>query len=365
MAPAFSSIRGAATFALLLALIIALPALMGETGWLSRRDVYPAIPWKYGPFLWIQQQIFDKKTDVDVAFMGSSHIWNAIDTPLVQKYFSQRLGRPAEVITLGWPWNGFDAAYIIGRDLLEHRHVHTLVIDDEGFDATPHYHSSRWFRMGDNTEALAGLPLDSKLALYGGAVLGMPRQLLNLARPNLLDDPFKAQGTFWDTYYHAPNVAQNLGALRARLGWNVSPNFIAFKPQGDATPADTVVYSAATRNRFSATGPATSAYQLHFMRKLATLCAERGTHLVFLVTPHIEPANDTRISVRELFPELLGVPSDLIGLPQARFFAGIPPADRVKLFYEGAHANQNGQTYFTQLITPKLFDLYAQSLEHN
>lgn len=365
MTPAFSSTRGAVTFALLLAIIIALPALMGETGWLNRRDVYPAIPWKYGPFLWIQQQIFDKKTDVDVAFIGSSHIWNAIDTPLVQKYFSSRLGRPADVITLAWPWNGFDAAYIIGRDLLVHRHVHMLVIDDEGPDPIPHYHSSRWFRMGDNTEALAGLPFDSKLALYGGAVLGMPRQLVNFIRPNLVDDPYKAEGTFWDTYYHAPNVAQNLGALRARLGWDVTPNFVPFEPHNDTTPADALILSANTRDHFKAMGPATSAYQLHFMNKLAMLCKERDTHLVFLVTPRIEHPEDTSIEVRELFPELLGTPADLIGIPQARFFAGMPEADRTKLFYEGAHANQNGQTYFSNLIAPRLFDLYARSAKHN
>jgi len=365
MTPAFSSTRGAITFAILMAFIVALPALMAETGWLDRRDVYPAIPWKYGPFLWIQRQIFDKTTDVDVAFIGSSHIWNAIDTPQVEKYFSERLGHPADVITLGWPWNGFDATYIIGRDLLQHRRVHTLVIDDEGFDSTPHNHSSRWFRIGDNTEALADLPLDSKIALYGGAVLGMPRLLVSLVRPDLLDDPFKARDTFWDNYYRAPNVAANLGALRARIGWGVTPDFVPYKPQKHAMPADVVLYSAATRNEFNVIGPRSSPYQLHFMRKLALLCKEHGTRLVFLVTPRVDIPDQSTVPVRELFPEVVGAPADLIGVPQGRLFAGMPLAERLKLFYESAHVNENGQTYFTHLIEPMLFNLYARSFEYN
>lgn len=365
MAPAFSSRRGAALFAILLAFIIALPELVAKTGWLDRREIYPAIPWKYGPFLWIQQQIFDTHTDIDVAFMGSSHIWNAIDTPFMQKYFSERLGRPADVITLGWPWSGFDATYIIGRDLLEHRRVHTLVIDDEGFDSTPHNHSSRWFRIGDNTEALSGLPLDSKLALYGGAVLGMPRQLVSFLRADRRDDPYQTHDTFWDTYYHAPNVAQNRGALIARLGWGVTPDFVPYTPQHGATPTDVLLYSAATSHRFNIIGPPSSSYQLHFMRLLAQLCKEHGTRLVFLATPRVDVPDQSRVPVREAFPKVVGAPAYLIGIPQSTLFAGMNLEERLNLFYEAAHVNQNGQTYFTRLIAPTLYDIYAQSADHN
>jgi hypothetical protein len=42
---------------------------------------------------------------------------------------------------------------------------------------------SRWFRIGEDSEALAGLPWIAQARLYGGAVLGMPRQLLSLAAP--------------------------------------------------------------------------------------------------------------------------------------------------------------------------------------
>ena len=180
----------AVTFALLVAVLMALPALMARTGRLDRRDVYPAIPVKSGPFSWIQQEIFTRTGDVDIAFLGSSHIWVAINTPYVQKKLSEQLGREAEVFTLGWPWAGFDALYVIGRDLLDHRRVRTLVIYDEYVpgDIT-HVACSRWFRIGENTEMLDGLSWRAKASYYGSAVLGMPRSLLSLLRPNLLEDP--------------------------------------------------------------------------------------------------------------------------------------------------------------------------------
>src|SRR3954453_8385081 len=125
MKPAFSSPRQASAFALLLASLLAMPAVMARTGRLHRRDVYPTIAWKYGPFPWIQQKIFAETRDADMVFLGSSHLWNAINTPYVQARLSERLGREAEVFSLGWPWAGFDAAYVIARDLLDHRRVHT------------------------------------------------------------------------------------------------------------------------------------------------------------------------------------------------------------------------------------------------
>ena len=361
MLPAFSSRFGAVALAVLLAFSLALPALMAASGLLKRRDVYPAIAWKHGPFLWIQQKIFDDPSDVDIAFVGSSHIWNAIDTPYVQKELSLRLGRKAEVFTLGWPWGGFDAVYIIAHDLLDHRRVHTIVITDEGSGEMPHYQSSRWFRFGENSEALQGLPLTSQAKLYGGAVLGAPRQLLSLVRPNLPDDPIQARNTFWDTYYHAPNVAANLGALRARLAYGATSDFAPFNPRGSVTPEDALAYSTQTKEHFRFGGPETSPYPLHFVRKLAELCRARGTRLVILQTPYFPDRAQPAIPVRERWNEILGSSVVVAGVAPATLFGGIPDADIAKLFYEDWHLNQNGQALFTPVITPLLLKLYADA----
>lgn len=359
MPPAFSSPRQTAAFALLLAVLLALPALVAEAGWFHRRDVYPAIPLNYAPSPWIQQKIFDETGDVDMVFLGSSHIWHGIDTPYVQRRLTGRLGREATVFTLGWPWPGFDALYIIGRDLLDRRHVHTLVIYDDGGVDTPHLYSSRWFRAGEDSDALAGLSWLAKSRLYSGAVLSMPRQLLSLIRPNLAEDPLRTPPNFWTTYYRAPNLAEHLGSVRARLAYGVSPDFIPFQPHGDAKPADVVVYSAQTRDQFEfSSGPA-HPYQLHFLRKLAQLCEERGTQLVVLKMPFLnEKGARIPIAPPEMKPGMLGAPVEMVGIPPEKLFAGIAAGDVPKFFYDGSHLNENGQDLFTPLITPALIKLY-------
>jgi hypothetical protein len=363
MTPAFSSSRQAAAFALLLALLLALPALVAPTGWLKRRDVYPSIPSKYGPFSWIQQQIFTETNAVDIAFLGSSLIWSGVNTPFVQRRLSEQLRREAEVFTLGWPWPGYDPLYFIARDLLDQRRVRMLVIYDEyrGSDM-PHLHSSRWFRLGENSEALDGLPWPAQAGLYGGAVLGMPRHLLSLVRSNLLEDPAHSGANIWNTFYRAPNVAEHRGALCARIGFDYLQNFTPYQPLLVATPGDVVVYSADTRGAFTFTGPRTPPYQSHFARKLAQLCRERGTRLVVLHLPELRECDQAAIPEREPWPEVWSAPVDLVGIPGAKLFAGIPVTDLKKFYYDPRHLNQNGQEMFTRLLTPVLLKLYATSL---
>jgi hypothetical protein len=362
MRPAFSSPRQAAAFVLLVVAVLAAPALLARTGWLDRGNVYPAIAWNYGPFPWIQQKIFAETGDADMVFLGSSHLWVAINTPYVQQKLSEELGRQAEVFTLGWPWPGFDAAYVIARDLLDHRRVHTLVIYDEdpGRNA-PHTNSSRWFRIGEQSEALAGLPWMSRATLYGVAVLGTPRQLLSLVRPNLVEDPASGRPNCWTTRYRAPDLARERGALKARLGFDYNPDYVPFPARSEATPADAVVYSANTRAAFRFTGPALEPYHLHFARKLARLCQERGTRLVILHPPVLNERGQTVVPERQKWPEVLGVPVDVVGIPPAKLFAGISDADLPRLFYDDVHLNQSGQEMFTPLITPVLVQLHETS----
>jgi hypothetical protein len=363
LSPAFSSPRAALGFGLTLAFVIALPALVGETGCLRRRDVYPAISWTYGPFPWIQQKIFSEKSDVDIAFAGSSHIWNGIDTPYVQRALSAQLGQRAEVFTIAWPWPGFDALYFIAKDLLDHRRVRVLVINDEGGsdNEIPQQHASRWFRMGENSEALAGLSFTSQAKLYGGAVLGMPRQLLSMVRPNIVDDPLLARDTYWDNYYQAPNIAANLGSLRARISYGVSKDFTPFHPRSLAEPTDVMNYSPGKPGPFRFTGPRTLAYNLHFAQKLARLCAERGTHLVVLQMPYFPDRRQKAILVRENWPRVLGAPAEIVGVSPAKLFEGLSDANVQKFFFEDWHLNENGQEFFTPVIAPALLEIYAST----
>ena len=364
MRPAFTTTRSALAFALLLTGLMTLPAFVAHTGWLKRNEVYPAIPWKCGPFIWAQQKIFSETNDVDIAFVGSSLIWGDINPTYVQKELSLRLGHEAEVFTLGWPWPGFDAVYIVARDLLEHRRVRMLVIYDEAHGNTtspdvPHIQSARWFRIGENDEALSGLTWSAKLSLYGSALLGMPRSLLSLLRPNLTESAASHRTNVWDTPYHAESFAAQLGGMRAHLAFNNSPNFKPFHPTPIATPADAVIYSDATRDLFRFTGPVTPPFRSHFLHKLAALCETHGTQLVIFHPPGFGERTREKILEREVWPDVLGTNVWLVGIPGAKLFAGISAEDMKKLYYNKGHLNANGQDFFTPLITPALLEIYA------
>lgn len=359
MRPAFTSNRHAAGFSLLLAVLLGLPAIVGQSGWRDRRDVYPAIPPLHGAFPFIQQKIFAETTDVDVAFLGSSRIWFGVNTPYVKQEFSKRLGREAEVFTLGWGDNGFDAVYIIAKDLLDHRHVRMLVIYDEDVGKNaPHPKAFYWFRMGDDAEDLSGLSILAKLRLYASSVLGTPRHLLSAARPNLLEDPARYRPSDMNIRFHAPNFAEQDGALRSRLAFDWRPDlFTPVEPKSDAKPGDVIVYSAEVRDKFRFTSLATKTSSVQFVRKLARLCQERGTRLIFLHIPILNEYGEETICESQLWPELLEAPADIIGIPAAKLFAGIPHSDVPQLFLDNIHLNQNGQDLFTPLITPALYEL--------
>jgi hypothetical protein len=362
--PAFCSSRQAAAFAALLAILIALPALFAGAGLLHRSDVYLAIPWKYGESPWTQQKIFTEKGDVDIALISSSHLWAGVDTPYLQNELSRQLGRPATVFTLGWPWPGFDVTYTVARDLLNQRRVRMLVIDDEDerpHDA-PHLLAAYWFRVGDEPNELRNLPGVDDVSLYGSAVLGMPRQLLSLVRRDPVEDPASDRPNYWSVSYRARNFAQQLGSLSVRLGFNYSRNFVEFYPAVRATASDARIYSDATRNSFRFGGPSSGRYQLQFAKKIGQLCKEKGVRLIVLKLPQFEQRKEMTVDAREPWMEIVSGPVDIVGIPPAKLFGAMSDEEIQRLFYDEVHFNQNGQRFFTPLITPALIKLYADSV---
>jgi hypothetical protein len=364
MRPAFSSTKQAAAFALLLLLLLLSPVLAGKKFLPPREETYSAASLNLGCYPFIQQQIFEEKGDVDIAIVGSSQIWAAIDTPYVQAELSKKLGRKAGVITLGWNWCGFDALYFITRDLVANRKVHMIVIHEEYSPdwPIPHIAVPRLFRFGDNREDLAGLPLAWQAAYYADSLRGMPRNILSLIRTNL---PVKwpPPRHDWDRSYQAAATAERLGSISVLLGYetknNTRPNFEAFTPGHDVPPTEVCIYSAEKNPRFQFTGPSTPPEQLHFAKKLAALARANDIELVWLHIPKVEEMRALAVPERECWPQVLPGGVILVGIPPASFLDGISDQDVCKLFYLHNHLNKNGQEYFTRAITPTLLKLYA------
>ncbi len=365
MRPAFSSTKQGAAFALLLLGILLSPLLAVKSFLPPREEVYSSLGWRYGPFSYLHEQIFEKTNDLDVAFVGSSRIWANIDTPYFQHELGNSLARPASVQTCAWSWLGFDALYFITQDLLEHRHVRMIVFDDE-YWPEPHVAATRWFRYADNAEDLRGMPLQIQASYYFAAILGMPRNLLCLVRKNLPDELIYPPNNHWDNFYRTKNSAQLLGAMMAERNIQIADPFVPLAPALDDRPAEVRVYSPETRSSFQFGGIAIPAWQLQFAKKFAALAQAHQVKLVYL---HLQPpqsANETNspaILERECWPEVLGTNVTMVGIPPAKLFAGISADDFPKLFYtsDWCHFNENGQRFFTRVITPTLVQIYESN----
>ena len=369
MRPAFSSTRQAAAFALLLIAIFLLPLIVGERWLPPREQVYSSIRWGNGAFPYIDEQIYAEKGDIDIAFVGSSHIWDGIDTPYVQKMLSEKLGRPAVVRTIGWTGAGYDALYLITQDLLQNRKVHLLVSYDSYNDTNlPHENAACWFRLGDNYEALRGLSFRLKVCYYFASVLGMPRNLLSLIRSNLPGDLIYSKKSYWEDDKKTENIPSLLGAISARRGFAATPSgdpdpFVEYLPQTGIKPSDVSVYSGANKDEFKFDDTVPD-WQLHFARKFAQLAEQNKCRLVFLHIPVLSEASNSKIEEREFWPQALQADVDMVGIPPAKLFRGMTDAQIKELFSDRNHLNINGQIYFTTLITPSLLDLYELEPPH-
>jgi hypothetical protein len=361
MRPAFSSTRQAFAFASLLSVLVLAPALAGKF-LPPREEIYSSIWWENGDFPYLDGQIFQEKGDLDVMFMGSSHIWAAFDTPNVQLRFSRALGRPAECRTFGWGGSGCDELYFVAKDLLEYRRVRMLVIDDNYNDTDqPHLLASHMFRLGDNAAALEGLPLSVRAAYYFAAVAGMPRNLVSLTRTNLPAD--MNAPSYWETRSRALNIPTRLGAITARIAFRdnadaVSGPFVSYHPQTSVQPSDVCIYSPNTKTNFAFSCGELPPVQLHFAQMFAALLREHGCQLVVVHIPTFDERRSPVITEPVFWPDTLHADVTMIGIPPATLFRGLTDDQVRKLFSDPVHLNENGQDYFTTLMTPALLKIY-------
>lgn len=351
MRPAFSDLPSAAAFALLLLVLISAPAAVGRMGLLDRADVYPTLPVGAGPIAHIQHEIFEESSDLDVAFIGSSFMWSAIDAPYVQEELTRTLGREARVTVLASVWPGLDRDYAFLRDLLAQRRVSLVVLqfpnrnrpsDDPAADVNrvsdqPHVQAFRIYRAGEFPEVGDGLHWRGRAALYAGAVLGMPRHLLTELRPN---------------YLASSTVEPTLGARLDRRGY-FGASFEPFRPQASQIDADQLIFGPSSAANFRFFQESLPPYQMHFARLIAALLEESDVPAVLLHIPQANEVSSDYVEERMNWLEETGVRATMIGIPPSRLFAGFSQAE-VRRFFASDHLNENGARYFTRAVMPAL-----------
>jgi hypothetical protein len=343
-------------FATLLLALLAAPAVVDRLGVLDRADVYTTIPIGAGPFAHIQQQVFEETGALDVAFVGSSFMWSGIDAPYFERELSRALGRQARVTVLASVWPGLDRDYVILRDLLARRRVELVVLqfpnrdrptDDPAAEMNrvadePHVHAFRFYRVGELDEVNQGLPWRARAALYAGAVLGIPRHLLTLVRPN----------------YMAPSPFEStLGARFETRGYYGAP-FEPFRPDPPQIDASEMIFSPSSASSYRFFDEPLPPYQTHFAKLIGALLAAYDLPAIVL---HIPQANELTADVveeRVNWLELTGVSGPMVGIPPARLFAGLTN-DEIRRLFVSDHFNENGTIYFTRAVTPALLRAFT------
>ena len=366
MRPAFSSSWQALGFVLLLLGILVFPGWVARTGWLERAQVHVTRNWQHGPFPWTDWQIHQRTNVVDIAFLGSSRMWAGINAGMVKEQLSARLGRPAEVLVLGWNWAGYDGLYAVAQDLLSHRAVRMLVIFDEvDFqNGLPHPYSFYWHRPGADEAAARLLPWIERVRLYAGSLLVTPRLLLSTFLPyrplagGAAAGP-EATGQF--TAKFLAELERAGGSLLKRVNGPGRAPFEPYAPVISATGDELRIFGADGGASLSTAGPITPPYQEYWARQLGQVCRQRGTRLAMLHLPLPAELGQAMMRERDALSALGGGTVRLLGLPGANVFDGLGAEEVKRLYYDPVHLNANGANHFTRLIAPALVRLYAES----
>jgi len=370
MPPAFDSTKQAAAFALLLMFLLAAPWLASKTVLPRPEQTYSSQSVRFEAYPWVQKFIFEETNNIDIAFIGSSRILHGIDTPYVQQKLEERLGRKAVVRSLAWTWMGFDTLYFFTKDLLAHRQVKTLVFYDECPTANReefNHFLPKWFRYGDDRGVEAGLPLSSQAVYYYGAMIGTPRNLLELLVSNLPDNPSSAALEY--DHMRSPNPGSRLGSMSSLLGYgpdmvNLNTNYTPYLPQTGVTPADILVYTPGTASSFSFSNQPWPVTQTYFAKQFGLLAKSHGCDLVALHMPQIAEKTSSVITESRDWADFMQAEVCLMGIPTGRLFAGLSDQEIKFLFVDPHHLNANGQQYFTSLIMPALTQFYENHSNH-
>lgn len=345
--PAFGSRAHATAYATFSALCLTLPLLLAAVGRPTRRDVYRSLRPTSGAYAYIEREALDERSDIDMAFVGPSHILAGIDTVLVQSTLSAALGRPAVARTFGFACAGLDETYAVLLDVLDHRRVQTVVLmmprtDDDSNE--PHPMAYRVLDFLHHRDVLGGLPWYQRAQLYGDFVLGAPRHLLSLVRANPPD-------------LVTPN-AEHLGATSEARNLDGSA-FTDLMVPSPGLAADAMIYSPASADRFALANKPMTTYQTFFATRILSLLARRGAGGVVIHLPMWSERRSLRVEERMAWPNIIGLP--LVGVAGGVLFAGVSDDNLPKLYYDIGHMNRNGASLFTRTVLPALMVLRAAS----
>jgi len=170
--------------------------------------------------------------------------------------------------------------------------------------------------MGENSEALAGLPWLAQVRVYGGRCWHAASIVELVAR--ISRRSFTLSHQFLEHILSRAQSAENRGALRARLGTVSIP---IFSVQPRQPHRQTSSFIAQKRVKRSSLPVQPGDISAHFARSWRVCARERDT-LCFAHTG-LWQAWEPVVSESQMWPSL-GAPVDIVGV-RRRSYSGIPP----------------------------------------
>ncbi len=353
--PAFLSNTTAYLFVILIIFILLLPKIFTNYDLVSREDSYEIMPRNFGEYAFLKDEVFNKKEDIDILFIGTSITWNAVDTPQVQAALSQKLGRKARVLTLGYYFSGLDVSYTLLRDILERRRVRMIVFsiprDEEISEEGPSLPGCKFLRYKDSAEILEKLPLESKISLYACNTLRTPHDLLNMVREDKTPPS---------------SIAKNLGANKEYLGMDRDPKtFVRFTPPPPVFSGEELIYTDSNKTSFRFLNEKPSEHQNYYLREIFNLAGKKDVPLIMLNIPQYAERRKETVLETQNWSENYKPETPMIGIPPGKLFEGLSEDGIEKLYCDDDHFNVNGTEYFTKAILPGILKVYEKAETEN
>jgi hypothetical protein len=335
-------------FCALVAAILALPLGARMLHIPSHKQRLGTAPDRAGPYSFIQREVFEESGDIDLLLVGDSVIWVGLDARALEEGLSTALGHAIRVRTLAWNWTGDDLPYYVLRDLLERRAVKHVVMRLRAPDRSggqPHPTSYRWLFGCQHDPVMASLPPSLRLVGYGIEMVGGPRNLLSLLRPDL-------QGS-------SP-YADMLGSYLVRVGPG-GQLFPAVQTQAPRLGSSAIVTSTTAQGRLQIDPSPPSDYQRGYLAGTRDLLLRHHAHVSLLRFPDQQETRLNTLSIAGYQPAILGGNATILAPEPAVLFAGMGDSEVDALYYfGGSHFNANGARFFTQALLPTLIDLQRQ-----
>jgi len=345
MRSAYRSNREVIAYIAVLTASLMLPVILLVIGPAPRQDVY-RVNEESGPMASMGREIYERHEPIDFLFFGASIIRAAIVPGLIERELRVETGKNLVTVVCGPNWQGLDTQYVILHDFLTHRRVKYLFLNlpassGVAWSNKPHIALYRMLRLGDIPGFTSGLSPVHRAQVYAAEILGAPRQLLSLARPDLAGED---EVTLLDRSRQTP------GPL---IGYHGAAP-VSDNRQPPLLPGEKMIYdesSDAGWFRFSGEPPGD--YQLNMLAKIAALASEHGTRIVVLNIPIDADKGNPFVVERMDWSKLLATHVTLVGIPAAVLFQQVSGGDFYH-FYVDQHLNLNGRRYFTKAIIPAL-----------